>query len=74
MNCPFVSEQIQGGFEGDNKRKMIKFAFIFMLLSKGKFMTTYETSRHWNDTSCQKIAKHVHPSLLKYVRKVISIA
>ncbi len=29
-------ERFQGGFEGDNKMKMIKFAFIFMLLSKGK--------------------------------------
>jgi len=36
MNCTFVLEQFQGGFEGDNKMKMIKFAFIFMLLSKGK--------------------------------------
>jgi hypothetical protein len=35
MNFPFVLEQFQGGFEGDNKMK-IKFAFIFMLLSKGK--------------------------------------
>lgn len=31
MNCPYVLNQVQGGFERENKRKVIQFASIFMI-------------------------------------------
>ncbi len=42
MNCPSVLKQVQGGFERENKRKVIQFASIFMLLAQGKPMTNYK--------------------------------
>jgi hypothetical protein len=45
MNWPYILKQVQGGFERENKRKVIQFAFIFMFLAKGKPMTNYKNLR-----------------------------
>jgi hypothetical protein len=42
VNRPSILEWVQGWGEWNNKIKVIKFASIFMLLSKGKPMTNYE--------------------------------
>ncbi len=42
MNWPFILEQIQGGGEQNNKRKVMQITSIFMLLNKGKRMVDYE--------------------------------
>ncbi len=69
-----VLEHVQGGVEQDIKRKVIQFAFVFMLFNKGKPMTKYEDFKplfsfwklkknlknHQSDTTRWEITKHVH--------------
>lgn len=41
-NWPFIFQQIWSGGEWDNKKKIIQFASIFVLLRKGKSIIDYE--------------------------------
>jgi len=71
-------EWVQGEGEQDNKRKVIRFAYIFMLLNKQKPMINYKDfkpffsflnlknnpKKHWNDTIGWEIVEHVHNQVL----------
>jgi hypothetical protein len=46
---PFVEYQVQVGNDKKSRKKVIQFASIFMLFSKGKPMTNYEDFRHFYD-------------------------
>jgi hypothetical protein len=85
MNRLSILEQVQGGFEGENKRKVIKFASIFMFLAQGKPMADYKYLRplyeflklkntpkkHWSNSSSWEIAKHLHNQVLAATKVII---
>ncbi len=74
MTQSSILEHVQGGVEQDIKRKVIQFAFVFMLFNKGKPMTKYEDLKslftflklknnlknHQSDTTRWEIIEHVH--------------
>ncbi len=69
----------------EDKQKLVQFAIIFSLLSKGKSMTDYEDfqplfkflklwsipKKHWSDGASWEMVEHINHEVKKMIKVVV---